>query len=436
LTVLTILILVFPAVPEAAGTSLSPVWTRTFGTTGVDQGWGVELGPLGEVYLAGIVLGQGNDVFIARLDPAGNTVWENRWRQPYSQKAFEVKYSNGFLYVGGVTQRDFSVESQDMLLLKLASANGTIIWNTTWNGPADLYDEIDGIVVEDGYLYVSGWADVKTDYTAGDIALVKFTQDGDYVTHSIWGGSGREEANGSMASDGSTLYVAGITGGTGLFSGGDAAVVAFSKAILTETWNRTWGGSQVDDGLGLALRDDHLFITGITTSFGGDKIFLLKYEVTGSQLFNVTWGGSGTESARAIGVPPDQTGIYIAGKTSSYGSGGSDIVLLRYNQTGQLDWYRTWGGNGDEASHGIFAASDAVYIAGETASQGQGSADILLMKVGLDGGTAGPTAPPAASNTLAPFVALGLVLGALTLGLFLVRRHQRARRIQSIPIPQ
>lgn len=408
---------------------LVPDWLRTFGTAGADEGWGLDVGPDGDIYLAGFVQGQGNDVFLVRMDALGNIAWETTWNRPFSQKAFEVRYANGFLYVGGASQRNFAVQSQDMLLLKVWASNGTVVWDATWNGPADLYDEIDGIVVEDGYVFVSGWADVPLDYTEGDLALVKFTEDGAYVAHSLWGGTRREEANGGMASDGWNLYVAGIVDGVNLFTGGDAVLVAFNKTTLTEVWNRTWGGAKVDDGFGLTLRDGDLYVTGLTTSFEGDRIFLLKYDTQGNPIFNATWGGTGAESARAVDVLANETGIYIAGKTSSYGNGSFDVVLLRFDSTGVLDWFKTWGGTGSDGSHAVAIEGETVYIAGDTSSQGGGGSNILLLAVGLDGGPSISELPPSPSDTPAALVAAIVlaILGA-TIALVLVRRRRRPPR--------
>ena len=335
-----------------------------------------------------------------------------------------MRYAGAVLHVGGASQRNFAVESQDMLLLKVCATNGTVAWARTWNGPADRYDEIDGIIVEDGYVYVSGWADITTDYTAGDIALVKFTEDGAFVADTLWGGAGREEANEAMASDGTNLYVTGVVDGINLFSGGDAVVVAFDQASLTEVWNRTWGGAQVDDGYGLTLQNGSLYVTGLTTSFGGDRIFLLKYDVEGNRISDGTWGAAGAESARSVGVTGNGSFVYIAGKTNSYGNGSFDVLLLRDDQTGGLGWFRTWGGTGSDASHGLAVASDALYVVGETGSLGRGGTDVLLLRIGLDGQPSLPGGPPAASGGAVVIVVAAVVVAGIIIGVFLIRRRR------------
>jgi len=419
------------AVPSSAADGfLSPTWVRTLGTTGTDQGWGVEIGPGGEVYLAGFVQGNGMDAFLARLDAGGNVTWEQTYARPFGQKLFEVRRSGDYLYAGGVTARTFSVESQDMLLLKVWASNGTLVWERSWNGPADRYDEIDGIVVEDGLVYVSGWADITLDYTQGDMAIVKFSEEGAPLANTTWGGAGREEGNGGLASDGVNLYVTGIVDGVNLFVGGDAVVVAFNQTTLAEVWNRTWGGSSVDDGYGLTLHGNALYVVGLTTSFGGDRIFLLRYDLAGNEVFNTTWGGAGSESARAVGVSPNGSAVFVAARTTSEGNGSGDLILLEFDPAGNLIGSRTWGGTASEAPHGI-AVAEAVYIAGDTSSQGQGGSDLFLLKIGSGGGGPEPPGPPPGTgrpsgNLVAAAVVGGVVVAVILVVLVLLLGRRRS----------
>jgi len=419
-------ILLFAATPVGANGYLDPAWMRTFGGGGADQGWGVEVGPGGEVYLVGFVQGQGNDVFVARIEASGSVAWERTIGRPLSQKGFEIVYAGGFLYVGGVTQRDGRIESQDMYVLKLSPSNGTLVWESTWNGPADLYDEADGIVVEDGIVFASGWADVRLDYTQGQVALVKFADaDGTPVQNATWGGAGRDGADGSMASDGTNLYVSGITGGVNLITGGDVLVAAFNQTTLSEVWNATWGGSAFDDGLGLTIRGRNLYVAGLTLSFGDDGILLLDYDLDGNLVWNTTWGGAGSESARAVEVADNGSAVFVAGQTASFGNGSNDVVLLEFSPVGDILSHRTWGGAGSDVTQGIAVTGDAIYLAGNRAVQGFDT-DAFAMRIDPNGsgppGTDGDRPPlnPAAF-LLAVIVVVAVVL--VILSLFVTRRR-------------
>jgi len=420
-------LLLIGAPSASADGYIAPDWVVSFGAGAVDQGWGIEVGPAGEAYLVGFVQGQGNDVLVARIEPSGTVAWESTIGRPFGQKGFEVVYAGGFLYVGGVTARDGRIESQDMYFLKLRASDGTFVWETSWNGPADLYDEADGIVVEDGFVFASGWANVPVDYTAGQVALVKLADaDGTWVQDMTWGGAGRDGADGSMASDGTNLYLSGITGGVNFFTGGDALVAAFNKSTLGEVWNASWGGSAFDDGLGLTIHGGNLYVTGLTLSAGEDGILLLKYDLAGNMVWNTTWGGSGTESARAVEGAEDGSAVFVAGQTSSYGNGSTDVVLLEFTSDGDFVSYATWGGTGGDVSQGIALGGDALFIAGNEAVQGLNT-DAFAMRVGPNGivppGTDGNRPPlnPAAI-ALAVMVVVAVVL--IVIALVVTRRRR------------
>jgi len=416
------------SVRAAPAIQLAPAWVQTFGTAGVDQGWGVDVGPSGEVYVTGFVQGTSNDVFLARLDASGTLTWQKTWAEPYSQKSFEVRYAAGDLYVGGVTQHNTTLASQDMFLWKVRASDGVRLWNVTWNGPADQYDELDGIVVANGLVTVSGWGDATLDFAKGQIAIVQYTTDGGFVRAAEWGGPYREEGNGDLVSDGTNFYVAGCTNGTSLFSGGDAVVVAFNATSLQEVWNRTWGGTAIDDAYGIALVGDRLSVTGLTNSFGGDRIFLLRYDTSGNLLSEATWGGSGSESARAVGATANGSAVYIAGKTTSYGNGSFDVVLLTFEANGTLSSYATWGGTGSDSSHGIEVLGSDLYIVGETTSYGRGSSDVFILKIGASVPSGVPTPPPSPSVIGAIVVVLVIILAAI-LVVVLALARRRGRRL-------
>src|SRR6266850_3383422 len=126
-----------------------------------------------------------------------------------------------------------------------------------------------------------------------------------------------------------------------------------SAGQLSQEWAHSWGGA-ADDGAGSIAQDSagNTYVTGRTESFGqgnGD-VLLLNYDARGNLVWARTWGGSGDEAG--YGVAVDQAGgIYVAGRTSSFGSGWFDALLLKFDSSGTLLWARTWGGGSYDVAY-------------------------------------------------------------------------------------
>ncbi|MHA1821217.1 MAG: fibronectin type III domain-containing protein, partial [Promethearchaeota archaeon] len=156
-----------------------------------------------------------------------------------------------------------------------------------------------------------------------------------------------------------------------------------SSEDITLSFNTTWGGAGDDVGYSIAFdSNNNIFITGYTKSYGagGADVFLLKYNSNGNLLWTRTWGGAGDDVGYGIAFDSNNN-IFITGATNSYGAGAADMFLLKYNSNGNLLWTRTWGGAGDDWGIDImFDSNNNIFITGITNSYGAGGYDILLLK--------------------------------------------------------
>jgi len=163
--------------------------------------------------------------------------------------------------------------------------------------------------------------------------------------------------------------------------------VSSSTTIITE-WNRTWGGLNDDYGEDMVVDEyGDIYVVGTTFSFGigYNDVCLVKYNNLGDQLWNKTWGGGSYDTAQAV-VTDSLGNIYITGETQSYGAGSYDFFLLKYNESGSFQWYRTFGGSLTERGKAIALDSFGnIYILGTTTSYGAGSRDVCLVKYNNSG---------------------------------------------------
>ncbi len=365
----------------------SSLWYLTRGDVKSDQAWGVDTDSQGDVYIAAYMQVPPSKLFfdtvVYKFSSEGKELWRTQWGGELQEKAFIVTVSEPVVFVGGLVNTAITPTEADMQVLALDMNTGQVLWAFTW-GQGFGYEEVDGLVVDGDFIYVSGWT--TGEKTQGDMAVLKLDKTGKLIWAKTWGTDGFDEADGQMVVDEGAIYVTGRLSGANLLTGGDAVVAKFSKQTGDYLAHVTWGGAGTDDGLGMTSDGTSLYVVGLTTSYGnGGQIFLLKYSKDLKLVWQQIWGGSKGESARVAEV--DSAGnIIIAGSTASYGNGQDDVVLLKYTPEGNLSWFRTWGGPLKDAVHGMAIAGDYAFLAGNTDSYGKGQSDALVIKADIRGG--------------------------------------------------
>lgn len=70
-----------------------------------------------------------------------------------------------------------------------------------------------------------------------------------------------------------------------------------------------------------------------------------------------------TTTVRALAVEPTADGGYIAvGSTSSFGMGGSDVLVMKLDSAGQVVWQKAYGGEGKEEAHLVGQTTDGGFV--------------------------------------------------------------------------
>jgi uncharacterized delta-60 repeat protein len=158
-------------------------------------------------------------------------------------------------------------------------------------------------------------------------------------------------------------------------------IVLFPCKESVASWAHTWGGSNDDEAISVALdRNGNIYIAGSTSSFGAGNldVLLLKYDSSGNLLWVRTWGGSNQDETHTVAV--DTSGnVYVAGGTKSFTAGWYDAHILKFDSSGTLIWNRTWGGGSYDYAHDIaFDNSGNIYVAAEAYSYGSACAATVL----------------------------------------------------------
>jgi hypothetical protein len=180
-----------------------------------------------------------------------------------------------------------------------------------------------------------------------------------------------------------------IAGYTSSFGAGETDVyVVKLDANGNLQWTTAIGGPEIEEGNSLIQTSDGGYaIAGFTESFGAGKwdVYVVKLDANGNLHWTATIGGKGWDAGTSLIQTPDG-GYAIAGLTSSFGAGETDVYVVKLDAHGNLQWTKTIGGPGEEAGFSLIQTSDSGYaIAGHTKSFGAGGADVYVVKLDANG---------------------------------------------------
>ena len=261
-----------------------------------------------------------------------------------------------------------------------------------------------GSVLISGRTNSSGWVSGGFDasYNGGDDAFVtKLSASGAHLWSTYLGGSDSDNGSGVAVDAAGSVLITGQTGSSGWVSGGfdtshnggnDAFVAKLSSAGA-HLWSTYLGGSEYEYGWGVAVdAARNVLITGQTFSSGwvsggfdasyngGDDAFVTKLSASGAHLWSTYLGGS--DSDNGSGVAVDAAGsVLITGQTGSSGwvsggfdtshNGGNDAFVAKLSSAGAHLWSTYLGGSEYEYGGGVAVdAAGGVYVTGVTESFG------------------------------------------------------------------
>ena len=362
-------------------------WTRTMGGTGADEGYSVRQTADGGYVVTGVTVSFGAgeaDVYLVRTDSEGDTLWtrtfggsSNDWGECVSQTA-----DGGFI-ITGITA-SFGSGGRDIYLVK-TDDSGSTEWTATYGGSED--DE--GYAVQQtsdgGYVIVGS----TCSFGAGeeDLFLIKTDSSGDTLWTGTFGGAETDfGAFVQQTADGGYI-IAGATGSTG--AGMNDAFLLKTDPYGNTLWSATFGGSEADVAYYVQqTADGGCIAAGYTSSFGsgGNDVYLIRTDSDGNALWTKTFGGSGNDTGESV-QQTDDGGFIIAGFTNSFGAGGMDVYAIRTDADVDTLWTGTAGGTGYDRCNSVIQTTDGGFILGGlTLSFGAGSSDVYLVKLGAETG--------------------------------------------------
>ncbi|MBS1495182.1 MAG: T9SS type A sorting domain-containing protein [Bacteroidetes bacterium] len=372
---------IFIAKYNSAGSLL---WFKSAGSSMKDEADKIFIGEDGNVYVGGTFQGVshfdgitltaggvelGEDIFIAKLNPAGEYQWVKQYGGASQDFIVDMSMINNDVFITGQYYGTFTAEggislppngSSTAKFVMRVGADGTPVWAKNTGG----------------YPYIATGTD-------------KF-------------------------------YMAGIFGGTSNFDGvmltsnGPADLFLGAYDLNgTQLWVKQFGGSGSENMRSLCFdrASNNIYWAGCfqnsmtmgsnnLTSTGQYDIFVSKFDVNGNNIWVKSAGGANYDFANAT-VVDAQGSVFVSGycmETATFGntnvvsSGQGDAYIAKYNSNGDFQWVKIGGGSGQDVGNCLrtdnagnifltgFFSNSAVF--GSINMTGYGSADYMLIKMG------------------------------------------------------
>jgi uncharacterized delta-60 repeat protein len=282
-------------------------WTKQFGTSGWDAGYGVAVDSSNNIYVTGYTYGGldgntnsgGRDIFLVKYNSSGTKQWTQQFGTSGGDLGYGVAVdsSNNIYvtgYTGGGLDGNTNSGGKDIFLVKYNSS-GTKQWtqqlgsSKSDNGTRKDYG-LASNVDSKGNIYVTGYTegglDGNTNSGERDIFLVKYNSSGTKQWTQQLGTPTFDEGNGVAVDSSDNIYVSGWTRGElDTYAGHDDAIVLKYNSSGTKQWTRQFGSNSYDYAYGVALDSSgNIYVTGNTfrgldgnTNSGREDIFLVKY---------------------------------------------------------------------------------------------------------------------------------------------------------------
>lgn len=179
-----------------------------------------------------------------------------------------------------------------------------------------------------------------------------------------------------------------VTGNHGIAGTNDYWVVKLSSSGSIQ-WQKTLGGSGWDFANSIQQTSDGGYIVAggssssdgdVTANHGGTDYWVVKLNDTGAIQWQKSFGGTGKDVANSIIQTADGGYIVAGNSTSNDGdvsghhgiSANDDYWIIKLNDTGSIQWQKSLGGSWDDAAYSIQQTSDSGYIVAGVSSSFDG----------------------------------------------------------------
>ncbi|MFX1404993.1 MAG: hypothetical protein ACFE9D_11100, partial [Promethearchaeota archaeon] len=363
--------------------------------------------------------------WMAKIDLFGEVEWERSYspnHRGWGQAVIEC--DNGDLVVAGAVDDEFS-----NVLIFRTDQLGYLLWERILNFTE--HQEAYAVAeLPSGDLIVCGWAWHYRPTNPVDGLVIKLDRDGSLYWHREYGGLGDEYLYSVIEDSGQGLVFVGSSeslddNGVRMW----AVNTAFDGAVK---WERTFGNSAYSRGNSIIVTGAGEFtIAGVMQDMGNSRLdsYIVHTAPDGTVLWIQQLGLETDNIAHCITACSDGGYVMIGEVSHTENSPWHDIIVVRFDNDGQILWQKLYGGEGNDVGISIVECGGNLVFAGSTTSYGFLSGTTWLSQI--------PDAPPSPVDPHRlgiPVIASGLIFALIVLavmgGIYLTSRKEIKHRIR------
>lgn len=315
------------------------------------------------------------DLWVVSLNNDGVKQWDRVYGRGGDEEAaaLAVLPDGGCVAAGYTT--GISNGSARPLLIRIAG-NGAILWLRDYT---DAGSGRAAAVIRSGRGFMLGGSVQNRQEERGWLRRV------DNAGRQLWvkqpGGNGRSAVLGLHPLSGGGAVLSGWKAGAkdGLKQGWVAAVDAAGRVV----WEQTAGSNWQSVFHSVTVNSDGTVVAAGESSLSNEQpdMLVAGYSADGKQLWQYRYGGPKMDRALQV-INSGNGGYIISGETSSYGKGLSNGWLMMLNTQGEKVWSKIIGGNKRDTLAGVASARDGWFtVAGTTTSYGKGGSDMMVISL-------------------------------------------------------
>jgi hypothetical protein len=364
-------------------TLLNAQWAKVYGGDSDDALYSIIQTKQGYYIAAGLTYSYGAgeaDFLVMKITKYGKIKWRRTYGGSSDDRALCVLPAKGGGFIIGGNTSSFGVGDTDFWIIK-TSSTGKIQWQKSYGTAGSDYLYSMDVTLDGGYV----------------VAGSTYSQGGNYVLILKLGAKGDIVWQKKYSSN-QNLFAFSVkqTQDSGYIIGGQYKNNALIMKLDDQgeiDWKYKYPRKNNQYAYKVLETSDGAYFVG---GQNDDNIWILKLTSTGKIVWQKTFDGGYGDGLYSLCLTSDGGALIAAvsesfGRQGSYKADNSDLVLIKLDPRGKIEWQKVYGGDcSNDFAMSIQETKDWSYIvAGITTSWGEGLWDTWILKV-LPGGEINP----------------------------------------------